>query len=323
MKNLNGLFLVLALGLMMGSCKKDEGMPILAPEAAFTMDKSMVEVGESIQFTNQSENADSYAWDFGDGNTSTTEDPNHVYASSGVYTVKLTATGEGGINATSKTVTVIDADPVADFNIDMTIAGVGELVTFTNNSLNAMDYEWDFGDGNVSTDVNPTHTYDAVGVYTVKLTAKNNDLEDSVEKTIEVVIPVNIYPGEKIKGINLGEIWGAVKDMPGYDFIELGPILIGGNWFHPVEEESMGILFFLLGTGPTKSDSDQVVLISAESPFIGTTEEGIGLGSTLSEVQAAYGTPSEISGNNHRYTNLGIDFTIEASAVTSVTIYLP
>ncbi len=59
-----------------------------------------------VTFTNTSEGATSYAWDFGDGNTSKDENPAHTYAKNDTYTVKLTATNAGGSDNTTKEVTI-------------------------------------------------------------------------------------------------------------------------------------------------------------------------------------------------------------------------
>jgi len=71
-----------------------------------------------------------------------------------------------------------------------------KLISFTNLSISATDYAWDFGDGNTSTDANPSNTYTADGTYTVKLTATDKlNQSSTTEKIIEVVEPiVNFTP---------------------------------------------------------------------------------------------------------------------------------
>jgi PKD repeat protein len=67
---------------------------------------------------------------------------------------------------------------------------VGETVFFSNNSSNAESFEWDFGDGYISEDVNPTHEYMASGSYEVILTAySRNGNSSTASLTIEVKIP--------------------------------------------------------------------------------------------------------------------------------------
>ena len=63
-----------------------------------------------ITFTNESVNADTYAWDFGDGNSSTDESPVHTYAESGSFVVVLTATGASGSDDREETINVVDPD---------------------------------------------------------------------------------------------------------------------------------------------------------------------------------------------------------------------
>ena len=75
--------------------------------ASFSMNKNNVLVPATIIFTNQSTDATSYNWDFGDGSISTIENPTHEYTSSGTFTVTLTATGEGGTNSTSQSVKIL------------------------------------------------------------------------------------------------------------------------------------------------------------------------------------------------------------------------
>ena len=60
----------------------------------------------NVSFTNFSTNASTYVWDFGDNQSSTQENPQHLYVASGVYTVKLTAKGAGGSTSTTKTVNI-------------------------------------------------------------------------------------------------------------------------------------------------------------------------------------------------------------------------
>ena len=60
-------------------------------------------------------------------------------------------------------------------------------VAFTNQSVNATSYQWDFGDGQTSTEESPSHTYTLFGTFTAKLTAVNG--EQTSEQTYEVVVP--------------------------------------------------------------------------------------------------------------------------------------
>lgn len=80
--------------------------------------------------------------------------------------------------------------PVADFDMSTETAMVGETVSFSNKSLHADHFEWDFGDGRVSTAADPAHAYVASGAYDVELTAfsKNGQKWDTKTRTISVAL---------------------------------------------------------------------------------------------------------------------------------------
>lgn len=86
---LPGLALVAGL-VFLNACGSDDPPP--APTASFTYAAS----GREVTFTNTSTNATTYAWDFGDGETSTEQNPKHTYPKYGKFTAKLSVTGEGG-----------------------------------------------------------------------------------------------------------------------------------------------------------------------------------------------------------------------------------
>lgn len=90
-----GLYSLLLGAVVMCSCGGgDDSAP--KPTAAFEYEAD----GLEVTFINKSKNATAYSWDFGDGETSTEQNPVHEYDAYGVYTVKLSVTGEGG-SATS------------------------------------------------------------------------------------------------------------------------------------------------------------------------------------------------------------------------------
>ncbi len=147
-----------------------------APVADFTFEV----VDKTVTFTNTTSDgdpADSYAWDFGDGNSSTDKDPVHIYTDYGVYTAKLTATNTTGVTLKLEVITVaVDAEAIFTYKTS------GKRLTITNMSLNADSYAWDFGDGTTSTDQDPAaHMYAATGKYTIKLVATNAFGEDTQE----------------------------------------------------------------------------------------------------------------------------------------------
>ena len=145
-----------------------------------------------VSFTNTSANATSFSWDFGDGTTSTLQDPpDHVYALPGTYKIVLTVS-DGAVTATtSHTVTVnMPAGPLADFTFT---PEAGTLtVSFKDTSPGTITaWLWDFGDGTTdsteTTIQNPSHTYSARGTYNVTLTVTDDaDLTASITRSVTV-----------------------------------------------------------------------------------------------------------------------------------------
>ena len=149
-----------------------------SPEPLF---KSTVTSGYAplnVQFVDASSNSPTaWVWSFGDGGTSTLQNPAHTYTTAGSYTVTLTATNPAGSNTVSRTgyITIEAAIPVSSFTANVT-SGVKPLaVQFTDTSTNApTGWYWSFGDGGTSTLQNPVYTFNSVGTYAVSLGTLNS-----------------------------------------------------------------------------------------------------------------------------------------------------
>ena len=184
----------------------------LVPVAEFSANKTTINQGSDIIFSDQTtNNPTSWEWDFGDGNSSTVQNPTHIYTAAGVYTVKLIATNSFGADTITKTdfITVSSLVPVAEFSANKTTINQGDAVIFSDQSVNnPTSWEWDFGDGNTSTIQNPTHTYTTAGVYTVQLIANNNVGVDTITKTdyitVNSLVPVAEFSANKTT-INQGD----------------------------------------------------------------------------------------------------------------------
>ncbi len=138
-----------------------------------------------------------YVWDFGDGTNSSAQNPTKVFGNAGTYTVTLQATNNsnGGCNATySKTVAVQGLHAAFVPNPVSIQCFKNNKFTMTNESsgggASSLYYQWDLGDGNVSTETNPTISYDDPGTYNVTLVARLTS--SSCSDTI--TWPVVIYP---------------------------------------------------------------------------------------------------------------------------------
>ncbi len=147
----------------------------------------------SVQFTDNSSYAESLEWDFGDGNTSTDLSPLHTYSEAGLYTVSLTATGNRtSVTRTAESYINVILPPIPDFGANVTTGPYPLTVQFMDNSIYAESVVWDFGDGSVSNEKNPVHTYKERGLYTVTLGAGGNGT--TVNKTVQDFINVTIQP---------------------------------------------------------------------------------------------------------------------------------
>ncbi len=139
-----------------------------------------------FQFTDQSLNdPDAWQWDFGDGTSSTEQNPSHTYTAPGDYTVCLVVSNDAGTDTACMNITVV-LPPVAAFTY--TDEGGGTF-NFMDQSTNDPDtWQWDFGDGTSSTEQNPSHTFTTSGDYTVCLTVSNSAGADSTCQTLQVVV---------------------------------------------------------------------------------------------------------------------------------------
>jgi serine protease AprX len=139
----------------------------------------------AVSFTDLSSgDITSWSWDFGDGNTSSLQNPSHTYQNAGAYTVSLTVTGTSGSDTETKTDYISVEDiPSADFSGNP-VTGCAPLgVNFTDlSSGNPNQWSWDFGDGGSSNLQNPNHTYQNAGTYSVTLTATNSCGSDVASK---------------------------------------------------------------------------------------------------------------------------------------------
>lgn len=183
-------------------------------------------VGRELQFNSESCNANTFLWDFGDGNTSTDEDPRHVYAGPGTYTIELTVTGsfpcDGVMDVIRQQVTIV-TPPNSIFTVsdEDLIACESDTITFTNGSNNETDIEWsiDPENGWEFIDTNMTVNSEEISIifnndrdYTITLTGSNAcDTEES-EQTITI---------EEAPEVN------QLMELTGCDEVMVSPSLLG------------------------------------------------------------------------------------------------
>ena len=160
--------------------------------------------GQSYLITNSSSpTPGSVVWNFGDGTTSTDINPYKTYNAPGTYIIKLVNNFGGCLDSTTKTISVI-AKPVSEFTSgNRNFCSIPAIVKFSNSSSGAVSYEWNFGDGSTSTEMNPFHTYTAEGKYTVQLVSTNaTGCTDTITKQdfIQIQKPVITINGFPQKG---------------------------------------------------------------------------------------------------------------------------
>lgn len=142
-----------------------------------------------------------WLWDFGNGNTSTLQNPIAVYNSAGSFSVTLRVTNDKGcvrVLSRPNYITVTNGVDAAFNNTPPTSCSAPASVTFVNNTTGPpiLSYAWDFGDGNVSSAANPTHTYTANGTFTVTLIATSSaGCQDTIRHSVVIGGNITSFSG--------------------------------------------------------------------------------------------------------------------------------
>ncbi len=158
-------------------CQDTESKPAIinvsGPTASFTVnDDNFCSSPALVEFTNTSvENEPlTYHWSFGDGQTSTSRDVDHTYMTEGTFNVVLTATNAAQCSDVYTQTIVVGGAGGADFTMSKSEICLGEAIAFSATFDNlVLTKEWDFGDGETSNVLNPTHQFLTPGQYTVTL----------------------------------------------------------------------------------------------------------------------------------------------------------
>jgi gliding motility-associated-like protein len=190
-----------------------------SPAAFFSANLTLACVPSTINFTDQSTPAGSivsWEWDFGDGGTSTVQNPSHTYTSTGFFTVTLAVTSANGcrnIITRGSYIRIVDG-VTTDFSFSQPTTCRGPFtVNFQNlsNGPGVISYAWNFGNGQTSTAQNPSTIYAGAGTYTVTLNTQSDlGCVGSVQKTITITttttdfnVPANICLNQPITFQNI------------------------------------------------------------------------------------------------------------------------
>ena len=149
--------------------------------------------GTAFSPTGGATNATVATWYWGHGQTSDSGIPTITFDSVGVDTITLIAQNPGACNGADTFTSIIKILPVpiADFSFVPLLPTPNIPTTFTNLSVNANRYSWDFGDGTTGTDVNPIHQYTKTATFKVCLTAYNNS---NCPSTVCKLVPADVEP---------------------------------------------------------------------------------------------------------------------------------
>ena len=189
---------VLFVNDTIGKCSNSDTISVFVkalPSAAFTVnDTSQCLRGNTYSFNNSSSGANSYLWDFGNGDTSTTASPQYSYLNVGNYVVKLHAITQFACSSLYSKNVYVRAQPITDFSVNMydQCFSINEYI-FTNTGSGHTGSFWDFGDTSFSTDISPpAKIYLYHGAKNVKLrTTTDFGCSDSITKLL------NIFPEPK------------------------------------------------------------------------------------------------------------------------------
>jgi PKD repeat protein len=174
------------------ACSRDTSFATITvhpePQIDFSFAPNIACEDENFQFTNLSTDISQLSWDFGDGTNSALSNPNHIYTASGNYNVTLSGISTlFACQASITQVVTVSNTPTAQFSIISNDVCNPSPVSFNNTSQLFNFITWDFGDGNISSQVSPTHVYSTPGTYTIELIVENNSgCKDTLTQDIEI-----------------------------------------------------------------------------------------------------------------------------------------
>ncbi len=199
-------------------------------QAGFTVQDSACEK-ETISFVDTTliigGSVIGWNWDFGDGQTSTLQNPTHAYNTSGIFTVTLTVLSSGGCNSIATTTVVISDLPFADFSATAPCQNMAtqftDLSTVTGTTIDTWD--WDFGDLSGDVIQNPSHVYATSGIFNTTL----------IVTTIQgcsdtITLPVDVHPAPVADFVNTTECWGDPVTNTDQSTIGGGDVITNWNW---------------------------------------------------------------------------------------------
>ncbi len=230
--------------------------------------------GESVQFYDESNDASEWHWDFGDGNSSSQQNPSHSYLKAGKYNVTLTVVINGKEYTKSKAINVKGREK-ASFTFYPLFPSPGTIVHFYGTGKNIVSWTWNFGDGSYGYEKNVTHTY-GEGNYTVVLHIKDKwGNEDNMSRELHVEYPdfsIENIQHEKENGMAL--IRAFLKNEGGdAKNVTVALYLNGDEIFKEKVNMSHGIQNFEKNVEINEGKNEIRIIIDPENKFIEKNED--------------------------------------------------
>lgn len=176
-----------------------------------------------------------YHWDFGDGRTSAEQQPKHVYAQGGEYTVTLTVSDPQGAQRTKRFRIYVNRPPQAvavayPFRELSLLAVQFDASQSTDpDSPHGLKYSWDFGDGTTSEEPKPIHQYLYPGEYPVTLVV--TDVDGATDRTqIQVRVPINQPPVARFQMSPAQPVAGDPISFDAHAAYDLDGVIVSYEW---------------------------------------------------------------------------------------------
>ena len=173
------------------------------PKAVFSISQDSLCQPMILKPKNSSSDSEFFLWNFGDGNTTSIFEPEHIYQKSGNFKTTLICSNYFGCSDTAKLNLFVKPKPISNFSHNIkSLCSFPVLVEFKNESKGSSTYSWDFGDGAKSSLVTPEHSFDLPKEYTVSLSVLNAfGCVDSIEKKLTFPSkPISIFKPSLLAG---------------------------------------------------------------------------------------------------------------------------
>ena len=201
------------------------------PLANFTANVTGGYAPLTVQFNYSSGKVTKLNWNFGDGNSSSEQNPMHTYSASGNYIVNLTISNSNGMTSKTQLITVRDPIdlPVANFSTNVTSGYAPLAVQFTDLSENSIGRGWDFNNDwqSDSSDATPVYVFTEPGSYNVNLVAINEN--GTTTKTTTITVLEESSSAGNSGGSGGGSVGGSPESQVNVETKELSQTFIGSG----------------------------------------------------------------------------------------------